>query len=100
MDSTAPLRMLPDRRDSASRRQLLRRIRAEFDEMPCLRLTFEQAQRLFGLRPDVCERVLETLVADHSLTRGIDGRFGLQAELAWRSRLSRAVGQQELVKVS
>ncbi len=105
MDSTVPLRMFPDRRDFASREQLLRRIRAEFDEMPCLRLTFGQAQRLFGLRPDVCERVLQTLVAEHTLTRAIDGRFGVQAELAWRSRLFRTAGPQEagpreLVKAS
>jgi hypothetical protein len=105
MDPTAPLRMLPDRRDFASRETLLRRIRAEFDEMPCLRLTFGQAQRLFGLRQDVCERVLETLIAEGALTRAIDGRFGLPAELAWRSHISRMAGPpetgpQELVKAS
>jgi hypothetical protein len=39
----------------------LRRIRAEFDEMPCLRVTLEQAGRLFGLSTALAERVLDRL---------------------------------------
>jgi hypothetical protein len=35
--------------------------------MPCLRLTAAQAQRLFGLSADVCERILAGLVADGRL---------------------------------
>ena len=36
--------------------------------MPCLRLTPGQAQRLFGLRADVCARVLAGLVDEGTLT--------------------------------
>ena len=73
-----------ERRNTALRRQLLLRVQSEFLEMPCLRLTGRQAQRLFALRSDVCERVLTTLVADGTLTRGADARYGLRADVAWR----------------
>ena len=72
------LRVRSDRRDSSSRQQLLDRVRAEFVEMPCLRLTRLQAQRLFALRPDVCERVLTALVAERTLCRERDDRYRLQ----------------------
>ena len=67
------------RRDEQSREQLLRRVRAEFDEMPCLRLTLAQAARLFTLRQDVCARVLDTLVHEHLLWRTADGRYARRA---------------------
>jgi hypothetical protein len=38
------------------------RIRAEFGEMPGLKLTLSQAARLFDLERGRCERVLGTLV--------------------------------------
>jgi hypothetical protein len=41
---------------------LLERIRAEFLEMPGLRLTREQAQRLWSVEGTMCQQVLETLV--------------------------------------
>ena len=78
------LRLIPDRRDTASRKQLLSRVRAEFEEMPCLRLTRGQAQRLFGLRIDVCERVLATLVKDRTLVCDTDGRYRMHDDDAWR----------------
>jgi DNA-binding GntR family transcriptional regulator len=41
---------------------LLNRIRGEFLEMPGLRLTCEQAQRLYGLDRALCQRALDRLV--------------------------------------
>ncbi|HVH26559.1 MAG TPA: hypothetical protein VM818_07370 [Vicinamibacterales bacterium] len=41
---------------------LVTRIRGEYLEMPGLRLTFEQAQRLFGVDPTLCRKVLDALV--------------------------------------
>jgi hypothetical protein len=81
----------PDRRNSASRDRLLTRVRAEFREMPCLRLTFGQGQRLFGMRADVCERVFASLVRDGMLTPGPDARYGVRADAlshvpTWRER--------------
>jgi len=42
---------------------------AAFREMPGLRLTAEQASRLFGLEPETCAALLATLVADGVLHR-------------------------------
>jgi hypothetical protein len=39
-----------------------RRVLAEFDEMPGLTLTPRQAARLFGLDPNFCREVLDSLV--------------------------------------
>ena len=38
------------------------RVRAEFIEMPGLRLTLPQASRLWGLEPSACRDVIEVLV--------------------------------------
>jgi hypothetical protein len=84
--SRPPSVATPDRRNHVSREALLQRVRGEFTEMPCLRLTRGQAQRLFGLRPHICERVLATLVRDHTLTCGPDGRFGITDLHLWRER--------------
>jgi hypothetical protein len=42
---------------------LLGRVRAEFREMPGLRLTPAQARRLWGLEQEVCGAVIDTLVS-------------------------------------
>lgn len=39
-----------------------RRVRAEFEEMPGMTLTVQQAARLFGLDHDVCREVVDRLV--------------------------------------
>jgi hypothetical protein len=54
---------------------LLDRVRGEYLEMPGLRLTLPQAQRLFGLDSVSCALVLETLAREHFLSIGRDGRF-------------------------
>jgi hypothetical protein len=73
-----------DRRNHASRQQLLHRVRAEFDELRGLNLTFAQAQRLFGLREDVCRRVLNALMCEGLLRVGAD-------DLYVRSEVSRTL---------
>ena len=85
MDASTYVRAMPDRRDHMSREQLLNRVRAEFEEMPCLRLTRDQAQRLFGLRADVCARLLDTLVAQHALCREGDDRYRFHDQTERRS---------------
>jgi hypothetical protein len=64
-----------ERRNAASRRALLRRITAEFDEMPGLCLTAVQAQRLFGLREDIGIRVFSTLVDSAILRRDVNAVY-------------------------
>jgi hypothetical protein len=73
---------LPDRRNHASRKALLRRVRAEFDEMQGLTLTFAQTRRLFGLRDDICVRVLNTLLRDGVLWVSSEGVYARSATRA------------------
>jgi hypothetical protein len=50
-------------------------IRAEYMEMPGLRLTFWQAQRLWNLSEERCERALNTLVATGFLVQNGDACY-------------------------
>jgi hypothetical protein len=52
---------------------LIRRVRSEFLEMPGLHLTFSQAQRLWGLEQEICERVVTALIGDAFLRRTASG---------------------------
>ncbi len=66
---------------------LIERVRTEYLEMPGLRLTVRQAQRLCGMSRDLCTMVLAALVdarflcvnPDRSYTRAADDE-------AWRPR--------------
>jgi hypothetical protein len=84
MDAINPSRGFPERRDFALREQLIGRVRAEFEELPSLRLTRGQAQRLFGLRADICERVLATLVQNQTLCLDHEDRYRMHDDDAWR----------------
>jgi hypothetical protein len=65
------------RRTSARRRlELLSiRVRGEYREMPGLRLTLQQACRLWQLDSCVCEQLLATLTDARYLYRTSDGRY-------------------------
>jgi hypothetical protein len=54
---------------------VLRRLRAEFLEMPGLRLTPEQAQYLCGVERALCQRVLDSLVEAKFLCVKPDGAY-------------------------
>lgn len=54
---------------------LLVRIRGEYLEMPGLRLTSEQARRLWGLDETICTQLLGFLVQTNYLYRSSDGRY-------------------------
>lgn len=54
---------------------LLYRVRNEYLEMPGLRLTLEQAQRLWHLRRSECEALLRVLVDTGFLARTSAGAF-------------------------
>ncbi|MBI4485876.1 MAG: hypothetical protein HY655_07690 [Acidobacteria bacterium] len=53
----------------------LTRIRAEYLEMPGLRLTLEQAQRLCGVERTVCKQILDALVEGGFLYVKADGMY-------------------------
>lgn len=52
-----------------------RRVRNEFREMPAMRLTLDQAMRLWDLDRPTCCAMLESLVASHFLQQDRNGRF-------------------------
>jgi hypothetical protein len=54
---------------------VVRRVRGEFLEMPGLRLTPQQARRLWRLDEAACEKVLGALVDARFLARTRDGAF-------------------------
>ena len=56
-----------ERRDHARRDALVRRIVAEFDDMPGLALTVRQASRFLGVDHMACARILEALRSDGTL---------------------------------
>ena len=55
--------------------QILKRIQSDFIEMPGLRLTAWQAQRLWNVDPVICDSLLSVLVETGFLTRATDGAF-------------------------
>ena len=57
--------------------RLLEIVRGEFLEMPGLRLTRKQAQRLWALDGDTCDALLSTLESSRFLRRTRDGEYML-----------------------
>jgi hypothetical protein len=53
----------------------LRRVRGEYLEMPGLRLTRQQAQRLWGLDEQTCMKLLDRLVDLKFLVLSADGNY-------------------------
>jgi len=54
---------------------VLQRVQGEFSEMPGLCLTAAQAQRLWGLDRDFCDKLLKALVDTRFLVQRRDGTF-------------------------
>lgn len=55
--------------------QLLDRIRGEYREMPGLRLTLQQAQRLWQVEQADCESALDALVQEGFLAVTVDDAY-------------------------
>jgi hypothetical protein len=58
-----------------STRQITERLQAEFLEMPGMRLTVRQVQRLCGLDEAMCRAVLTELVNTRFLRANADGTY-------------------------
>ena len=56
--------------------EVLNRLRAEFLEMPGLRLKSEQVQRLCGVERTICQLALDSLVDAKFLCVKSDGAYG------------------------
>ncbi len=61
---------------SAPTDALIRLVRGEYREMPGMRLTVRQAERLWALHASTCESVLDSLVEDGFLAHARDGSYG------------------------
>ena len=59
---------------------LLQRLRAEYLEMPGLRLTVEQVQRLCGIEKRVCQSILDALVEAGFLYANGEGMYARLTE--------------------
>ena len=55
--------------------ELRQRVQADFNEMPGLMLTYEQAVRLWACHPAMCRAVLEGLVESRFLVRNRRSAF-------------------------
>lgn len=73
-------------RDDQLIRDWLRRIQSEFFEMPGLRLTKVQAQRLWSLDPQLCNSLLEALVSARVLEKTQQDAYVLAGTTERRSR--------------
>jgi two-component system, chemotaxis family, chemotaxis protein CheY len=74
---------------------ILGRVRAEFLEMPGLRLTAAEAQRLCGVDDtDVCRWILDALVQARFLQRAENGVYSRRSDSQW-SPVTRAAGRAE-----
>ena len=62
------------RRHTTSSELVIRAMR-EFDELPTLRITLDQAARLFSLDRETCEDLLESLVEAHLLEHDRAGQY-------------------------
>ena len=70
--------------------EALRRIKSEFVEMPGLRLSTAQAQRLLGLDAQFCDAILAALVDAKFLLKTGDGIF-VRADHGAPRRMVRSV---------
>jgi hypothetical protein len=75
--------------------EVLQRIQGEYLEMPGLRLTPAQAQRLWGLERDVCDALLGALVDAKFLAQTRDGAF-VRMEGARATQIAGVPGGQRL----
>ena len=69
------IRLLADFRVGTMLPVVVGRLRAEFREMPALRLTRAQVERLFGVERTVCQMALDALVDEQFLCEKTDGQY-------------------------
>jgi hypothetical protein len=77
--------MASERRDIPIRTSLVRRVAAEFEEVPGMRLTLVQAARFFNVPAETCSRIFSMLMEEGQLRLTLDGRY--VSGLAMASRI-------------
>jgi len=74
----------------SSHHDLAKRIRAEYLEMPDMRLTVGQVERLCGIDPPTCQMVLDSLVDAKFLRLHQDGTYARLTDATARRRAAKA----------
>jgi hypothetical protein len=81
--------------------RIIERIRGEYLEMPGLRLTPQQAQRLCGVDQTVCKAVLDALVDAQFLAVNVHGMYARATDGAWpRTRAAKSLLLPPVVKMA
>ena len=75
-----------ERRNAARREALVRRILAEFDDMPGMALSLKQAGRFLGVDDTACARILAGLTRDGALRRNAHSLYVRAGDGARRTR--------------
>jgi len=70
---------------------IVERVRSEYLEMPGMRLTPRQLQRLCGIGPSLCNAVLESMVAARFLTVRPDGTYVRASDGVPQPQMAKAV---------
>ena len=65
----------PDRMSEPLWNATVQRVRSEFAEMPCLRVTREQARVLFGLSGSASDSILNRLAEEGFLVQTPEGQY-------------------------
>lgn len=65
----------PERIPDGAWQEMVSRVRGEFDEMPCLRVTSDQARVLFGLSPRTSDWILSRLTQEGFLVQTPEGQY-------------------------
>ena len=76
-------------------RDALLRIQTEYIEMPQLKLTAPQVQRLWSLPKDVCEAALAALIEREFLMHSSDGAY-----IRYHLRRTQVEGIEQLLRAS
>ena len=85
---------------STANQVILDRLRAEYLEMPGLRLKAPQVGRLCGIERALCEVVLDILVEEEFLCRRPDGSYARPADGIPRPRPAKAALRSDLSRTA
>lgn len=69
---------------------VIERVRSEYLEMPGMRLTPQQLQRLCGIGPALCDAVLESMVQSRFLALRPDGTYARASDGLPQPRMAKA----------
>jgi len=76
-------------------KDIVERVRSEYLEMPGMRLTPPQLQRLLGIGPSLCDALLESMVQSRFLAVRADGTYVRASDGLPQPRMAKAAANQQ-----